>query len=64
MANMGFRVYGPEIRRAIEAWVRQHVTNVKNVQVDTKMTLDGFNRTIGTGQESWIYVEFDSEKAV
>lgn len=62
MANMGLRLYGPEIRKAILFWARHHLTGAKNIVVSDQMVLDGINRAIGNEQESWIYVDFDSEK--
>jgi hypothetical protein len=59
---MGIRVYGPEIKKAVLAWVKQHLTSAKDITVLNKMVADNQIREIGDDQQSWISVEFDSEK--
>jgi hypothetical protein len=60
--RMRLRVYGPEIKKAVLAWVKQHLTSAKDIIVMSNMVLDSLDREIGDDQQSWISVEFDSEK--
>lgn len=61
IANMGVRVYGPQIKQAVLAWVKAHLQLAGDIEVSDTMMLDGISRTI-TDDDTYIYVNFNSEK--
>jgi hypothetical protein len=58
---MCVRVHGAQLKQAVLAWVKQHLTNAGSITVRDTMVLDGITRAIGD-TNTYIDVDFDSEK--